>query len=140
MRKELKYNPLDLQGLEISNAVVNTFPTKTDAQNYFTLKSFGVEQKGMQVIFLDTLKTAKWDGTQFIEGSSDFLFTWEYLVANWSVEPSLNTAIAGGDVYDYTLNGTTRYRFVPTTYDPTQDAFYESFDGTTLTTLITKRG
>ena len=46
----------------------------------------------------------------------------------------------GGDVYDYTLNGTTRYRFVPTTYNPTQDAFYGSFDGTTLTTLITKRG
>lgn len=232
MRKELKYNPLDLQGLEISNAVVNTFPTKTDAQNYFTLKSFGVEQKGMQVIFLDTLKTAKWDGTQFIERSYDIeivenfstlpdpttvvnkfywasnsqgtkwlsgslggtyypkgiyysngadwefietpyqstqsevnvgtntdtfvtpktlkdsiqwntkrdLYTWEYLVANWSVEPSLNTAISGGDVYDYTLNGTTRYRFVPTTYNPTQDAFYADFDGTTLTDLIITRG
>lgn len=71
MRKELKYNPLDLQGLEISNAVVNTFPTKIDAENYFALKSFGAEQKGMQVIFLDTLKTAKWDGTQFIEGNSN---------------------------------------------------------------------
>lgn len=68
------------------------------------------------------------------------LYTWEYLLMNWSVEPTLNTAIVGGDVYNYTLNGTTRYRFVPTTYDPTQDAFYENFDGTNLTGLITARG
>lgn len=27
-----------------------------------------------------------------------------------------------------------------TTYDPTQDAFYATFDGTTLSNLITKRG
>ena len=68
------------------------------------------------------------------------LYTWEYLVANWSVEPALNTAISGGDVYDYTLNGTTRYRFIPTTYNPTQDAFYESFTSGTLSGLITTRG
>lgn len=84
-----------------------------------------------------TPKTLK-DSTQW--DTKRDLLTWEYLVANWSVEPSLNTAISGGDVYDYTLNGTTRYRFVPTTYNPTEDAFYESFTSGTLSGLITTRG
>lgn len=66
--------------------------------------------------------------------------TWSYYAMNWSVEPSLNSSITGGDVYDYTLDGTTRYRFVPTTYDPTQDAFYSNFSGGTLSGLIVSRG
>ena len=66
--------------------------------------------------------------------------TWEYLVNNWSVEPVLNATITGGEVYTYILRGTTHYRFIPTTYDPTQDAFYSNFDGTNLTNLITTRG
>lgn len=65
---------------------------------------------------------------------------WNSLVMNWSSEPTLNATIATGEVYDYTLGGVTRYRFVPIPYDPTQDAFYEGFDGTTLTNLITTRG
>jgi len=65
---------------------------------------------------------------------------WGYYAVNWSVNPVLNSAIAGGNVYDYTLNGTTRYRFVPTTYDPTQDAFYSSFVGSVLSGLIVARG
>lgn len=68
------------------------------------------------------------------------LYTWEYLVLNWSSNPTINTAIIGGDVYDYTLNGTTRYRFVPTTYDSTENAFYSNFDGVNLTDIITTRG
>ena len=67
-------------------------------------------------------------------------FTWTYLYTKWSVEPTLNTTITGGDVYNYTLDGTTRYRFVPTIYDPKQDAFYSNFDGTNLTGLITTKG
>jgi hypothetical protein len=71
---------------------------------------------------------------------TQWAFSWGYLVANWSVIPTLNTAITGGDVYNYELNGILRYRFVPTIYTPTQDAFYTSFDGTSVTGLITKRG
>lgn len=66
--------------------------------------------------------------------------TWDYLVTNWSTEPTLNTTTTGGEVYNYTLNGTTRYRFVPTVYNPTQDAFYSTFSGGILSNLITKRG
>ena len=65
---------------------------------------------------------------------------WEYLVSNWSSEPTLNAAIPGGEVYNYTLNGTTRYRFVPSVYDPAQDAFYATFTSGTLSNLIVTRG
>ena len=66
--------------------------------------------------------------------------SWDFLVAKWSVEPTELATIASGVVWEYTLESTTRYRLVPTPYDPTQDAFYEDFDGTNLTNLITTRG
>jgi hypothetical protein len=66
--------------------------------------------------------------------------TWEYYVTNWTTEPVLLESITGGDVYSYTLDGTTRYRFVPSTYDATQDAFYTSYSSPTLSGLIVTRG
>jgi len=86
------------------------------------------------------LVTLETDGTKGTLDTDSLIQTWDYLVTNWSVEPSLNTTLAGGEVLNYTLNGTTRYRFVPTTYNPTQDAFYATFDGTTLSNLVAKRG
>lgn len=62
---------------------------------------------------------------------------WNYLVMNWSVEPFLNSNNGTGDIYEYILEGITRYRFIPTTYDPTQDAFYSDL---ALTQLLTVRG
>lgn len=66
--------------------------------------------------------------------------TWDYYATNWSVAPTLNSSITGGDVYNYTLNGVTRYRFVPTTYDANQDAFYTTFSGGVLSGIIVTRG
>jgi hypothetical protein len=66
--------------------------------------------------------------------------TWSYYATTWSVEPTLNSPITGGDVYNYTLDDTTRYRFVPTTYDPTQDAFYSTFSAGVLSDIIVTRG
>jgi len=66
--------------------------------------------------------------------------TWSYYVTMWSIEPTLNTSITGGDVYDYTLDGVTRYRFVPTIYDANEDAFYTTFSGGLLTGLVASRG
>lgn len=66
--------------------------------------------------------------------------TWMYYVTTWSSEPTFVETITGGDVYSYTLNGTTRYRFVPSTYDATQDAFYTTFSTPTLSGLIVARG
>lgn len=65
---------------------------------------------------------------------------WDYLVMNWSVEPVLLTTTQTAQIFSYTLEGVTRYRSVPLTYLPTQDAFYANFDGVTLTNLITSRG
>jgi len=65
---------------------------------------------------------------------------WSDLIINWTAEPVLNSAIIGGEVYDYTYGTTTYYRFVPTTYDSAQDQFFTGFDGTNLTGLIATRG
>lgn len=81
-----------------------------------------------------------------IEGLAEFVASnssgtdWTYYATTWSVEPTLNASITGGDVYNYTLDGVTRYRFVPTTYDATEDAFYTTFSGGLLTGLIVSRG
>jgi hypothetical protein len=66
--------------------------------------------------------------------------TWEYYAANWSTPPSQVASISGGTVWEYTLDGTTRYRFVPDPYDPTDDAFYATFVDPTLGGLVVSRG
>lgn len=103
-----------------------------------TIKAIRIKAKNTPIKHLDVLQYPNVTVNYII--NSNEVITWEYLVMNWSVEPTLNTAITAGDVYDYTLNGTTRYRFVPTNYNPTQDAFYANFDGTNLNNLITTRG
>jgi hypothetical protein len=65
---------------------------------------------------------------------------WTSLSTQWSVEPSQIGTTVDGDVYEYTLLGTTRYRLVPSPYDPTLDAFYADWDGTDLSNLIISRG
>lgn len=68
--------------------------------------------------------------------------TWTDYATKWDTAPTLNEVITGGTVYNYTWNSVTRYRFVPSTYDSSLDAFYENYDsGTdTLTNLIVARG
>ncbi len=66
--------------------------------------------------------------------------TWDYYVTNWSTPPTQIASITGGVVLSYTLDGTTRYRFVPSPYDPTDDAFYTTFTNPTLSGLIVARG
>lgn len=65
---------------------------------------------------------------------------WDYYAVNWSLEPTSLGLITGGEVFSYTLGATTRYRFVPTVYDATQDAFYTTFSSPTLSGLIVARG
>jgi len=66
--------------------------------------------------------------------------TWDFLATTWTTEPTFVEAITGGSVYSYTLDGTTRYRFVPSTYDATEDAFYTTFTSPTLSGLLIARG
>ena len=72
--------------------------------------------------------------------SIDPLTQFDYLVTKFSTPPSLNLIITNGKVFNYTLEGITRFRFVPTIYNPSLDAFYSTFTSGILTGLITKRG
>lgn len=101
-----------------------------------------VEPEKSSIIFDSTDNTLKYfNGTEWVESEGQpQTATWEYLAYNWSEEPTLITAISSGDVYEYKLDESTRYRLVPNPYNATQDAFYSDFDGTNLTNLITTRG
>lgn len=70
----------------------------------------------------------------------DSPISWMYLATTWSTEPVFNTSINGGDIYNYTLDGVTRYRFVPDPYNAVQDAFYGSFEAGVLSGKIAARG
>ena len=66
--------------------------------------------------------------------------TWDFLVMNWTTEPTVAGTVAAGDVYAYTLGGVTRYRLVPTVYSAALDAFYSGYSGGVLSGLICSRG
>ncbi len=66
--------------------------------------------------------------------------TWNYYALTWTEPPVFVETISGGDVYEYDLDGTIRYRFVPSPYDSELDAFYSSFSTPTLSGLIVSRG
>jgi hypothetical protein len=66
---------------------------------------------------------------------------WMNLVRGYSVIPTLNAVIAGGDVYDYTFEtggpNVTYYRYIAT--DMSIDGFYQNFDGINVTDLIVEK-
>jgi len=66
--------------------------------------------------------------------------TWIFYATTWDVAPTLEAEITGGSVYRYEQGGVVRYRYVPLTYDPFEDAFFGAFDGSNLTQLIVSRG
>lgn len=71
---------------------------------------------------------------------ADPLGLWNFLVTTWSVTPTSLGTISGGEVFSYTYGATTRYRFVPSPYDPDDDAFYGSFVSSVLGNFIVSRG
>lgn len=68
------------------------------------------------------------------------ILSWDFLVTNWSSQPSQIGTTAQGSVFSYTLNGVTRYRLVPTSYVANQDIFYSNWDGSSLSNPIVARG
>tara|TARA_R110000737_G_scaffold285851_1_gene292393 strand:+ start:6 stop:1106 length:1101 start_codon:yes stop_codon:yes gene_type:complete len=67
---------------------------------------------------------------------------WVTLATGFHVEPTINTTLVDGDVYNYVyLNEdntqTTYFRYIKT--DGTFDAFYTGFDGTNLTGFIVQK-
>jgi len=67
----------------------------------------------------------------------DYKRSWVDYAYNWTVEPVSLGAVEGGEKFEYTYLNGTLYRFVPSPYVPTQDAFYKD---TNLTDLVATRG
>lgn len=72
-------------------------------------------------------------------GSGGGTNTWLDYVLNWSSDPVFISTIAQGDVYQYTYNGSTAYRLIPTD-NISIDSFYSSFTNSILGTLLAQRG
>jgi hypothetical protein len=69
--------------------------------------------------------------------------TWGHLAMHWSAEPTAAgraTSPVAGDVFTYTLGSVTRFRLVPDSGLPTQDAFYSTFSAGVCSGLIVSRG
>jgi hypothetical protein len=69
------------------------------------------------------------------------LIDWMTLTRGFKIEPTFNSTIAGGDVYDYVYSSTptdkTYYRYIAT--DGSEDAYYENFSGGILSNLVAKK-
>ena len=69
------------------------------------------------------------------------IIDWMTLTRGFKTEPTLNTTIAGGDIYNYVYESSptdkTYYRYIAT--DGSEDAYYETFSGGILSNLITKK-
>ena len=64
---------------------------------------------------------------------------WSVLVSEWQESPVLQSSLAGGKVLKYVHKGVTYFRLVPSPYVPSEDSFYEDFDGTLLTNKVCSR-
>jgi len=69
------------------------------------------------------------------------IIDWMTLTRGFKIEPVFNSTIAGGDVYTYVYESSpsdkTYYRYIAT--DGSEDAYYETFSGGSLSNLIAKK-
>ncbi len=109
---------------------------------YADFDSFPVSGNA-QILYFDTSATPYasyiWDGAAY-QAVGSTAKNWNYYATQWSLEPTSQGTIAGGEVFAYTLKGVTRYRLVPSPYDATLDVFYSNFSAGVLTGEIVARG
>lgn len=81
------------------------------------------------------------DGNLVEHTHDEYTKSWINLAVGYDTEPTLNTTIADGDVYNYvytTETGTaTLYRLVPS--GSADDAFYATFSNNVLSNLVAKK-
>lgn len=125
----------DATGTGNPNIVLNLTPSGVSAGTYgdsVTIPKITVDAKGRTTLVENIPVAKQWQ------------LEWQYLASQWSTEPSqVGTATinsSSGAVYTYTLNGVTRYRFVPDTYNSTLDRFYTTYTSGVLSGLISSRG
>jgi hypothetical protein len=80
------------------------------------------------------------DFIESLQGGTIDHVTWIDLATTWSEPPTLIATLLDGVIFSYIYQANTKYRFVPNTYNSFEDAFYENWDGSTLTNLIVRRG
>lgn len=130
---------LDTTGV-LNNYAATAAPTvNDDSGDGYTIGSHWVDTVA-DVVYMATDVTA--GAANWVVIGSVAPPQWIDYAAHWDTPPTVNEVITGGTVYDYTLDSVTRYRFVPSPYDASLDAFYENYDsGTnTLSDLIVARG
>ena len=109
--------------------------TGTGIQGIQGITGTGIQGiQGISIQGMQGLQGASGSG----EGGSTSL-SWINYVTNWLLVPTLVTNISTGSVYLYTYASSIAYRLVPTD-GVSIDSFYQSFDGTTLSTLLAQRG
>lgn len=72
-------------------------------------------------------------------GNDDLIGQLEFTLYLIQAQPSTETAITGGTVIQYDTDTQTVYRFVPEPYNYDADAFYSTFDGSSVSNLIASR-
>lgn len=93
------------------------------------------ERRPLVIVDGDILELPSGDTLPGAAGS----LTWTDYATRWDTAPTVNSVVTSpenGTIYDYTLDGVTRFRFVPDSYDPANDAFYAEVG---LSTLIAAR-
>lgn len=84
----------------------------------------------------DSVNVAEGGGLELDPVSGELrIVTWMFFAGHWDTAPSRIGAVASpvaGDLYEYVLRGVTRYRLVPATYTPAEDAFYSDDQCTEL--------
>ena len=100
----------------------------------------GVDNKVFKQTDKDAITTNALDIVNLEVTVANPPLTWHQLVQEFSQRPTTEAILPTGTVRSSILKGITRFRFIPSPYDPTQDAFYESWDGSNLTGIIATRG
>lgn len=64
--------------------------------------------------------------------------TFNYYAKHFDTIPEVQTFSGSGTVLAFTLQGVTRYMYIPDPYDPIQHAFYANFSDPVLSNLIVR--
>jgi hypothetical protein len=80
------------------------------------------------------------DTVTLVVAEAEAELAWTDLVTRWDSPPTQAATIGSGSVFAYVLDGTTRYRLVPSPYSAAGDAFYATFGGGVLSGLLAARG
>jgi hypothetical protein len=83
-------------------------------------------------------KSGRSGGGYYSGGASSSAKNWIDYVSGTSEEPTLNTTLPSGPVYNYVYGGKTLYRHIPD-LNPYEDTFYSNFDGTNLSGIVVTR-